>query len=571
LDAKTFLTEFEHLAAAPGGCDRIRELVTHLAVSGQLVASMDSAKKLSLDEVASFVMGQAPPAEECNVTGHGTIFVKTGEFGALYPEVREWTTKPLKLARDGDVLVCVVGATIGKLNLAIDCAIGRSVAAIRPSAVVATRFLYYSLMPFTLRLRRGSKGSAQGVIGKVDLSKIEIRVPTLQEQERVVAKVDELMALCDNLEAQQQRHSELRASTRRASCRELANARSAASLARAWQRVSDNVRLWVGGQDSVDDLAQAIGYLGCRGLLTGSEFPASKSDEGERPALPPGWTWKVLGDLAEYITSGSRGWREYLAPNGDVFIRSQDIKHDELRFEDRAFVALPEKAEGKRTLTRAGDLLMTITGANVGKCAQMPLLDAKAYVSQHVALIRIKDTRHTPFLHFWLTNAYGGRRHLARFIYGDKPGLNLPQVAGIPVPLPPQDVQDCIVESLGHYRALCDRLARQLDEASRLSQALAQASVAAITGFSNEEQTIMKTPKTELISPLQLGAAKPDKLEAAPLASVLARQPGAMSAKALWGASGLEIDAFYQQLKTEMANGWIAQPEIATVREVATS
>ena len=42
---------------------------------------------------------------------------------------------------------------------------------------------------------------------------------------------------------------------------------------------------------------------------------------------------------------------------------------DALIFEDTAFVYLPEKVEGKRTLIREGDLLITITGANVGKCA----------------------------------------------------------------------------------------------------------------------------------------------------------------------------------------------------------
>jgi type I restriction enzyme S subunit len=85
-----------------------------------------------LGDVAEFIMGQAPPGAECNFDGQGTIFVKAGEFRERFPVVREWTTRPLKLARSGDVLVCVVGATAGKVNLAIDCAIGRSVAAVRP-------------------------------------------------------------------------------------------------------------------------------------------------------------------------------------------------------------------------------------------------------------------------------------------------------------------------------------------------------------------------------------------------------------------------------------------------------
>ena len=186
------------------GVKKLRELIYELAATGRIVETNNIVKDYLLGDVSEFVMGQAPPGSECNTTGDGTIFVKTGEFGALYPEVKEWTTKPLKLAKTGDILICVVGATIGKLNLAIDCAIGRSVAAIRPTEAVDSKYLYYVLTPFTLRLREKSRGSAQGVIGKAELSLVKIRLPALEEQHRIITKVDELMALCDQLET---RHS----------------------------------------------------------------------------------------------------------------------------------------------------------------------------------------------------------------------------------------------------------------------------------------------------------------------------------------------------------------------------
>ena len=81
----------------------------------------------------------------------------------------------------------------------------------------------------------------------------------------------------------------------------------------------------------------------------------------------------------------------------------------------------------------------------------------------------------------------------------------------------------------------------------------------------------MKAPKTELISTLRLNATAPAAHDTAPLAALLARHNGEMSAKPLWRASGLEIDAFYQQLKTEMVHRWIVQPEVASVREVAAN
>lgn len=145
-----------------------------------------------LGELSEIVMGQAPPGNESNFDGKGTPFVKAGEFGESRPIIREWTTKPLKFAKSSDVLVCVVGATCGKLNLGADCAIGRSVAAVRPNPSLLNQgFLYAFLQGWTLRLRSGSQGSAQGVITRDMLGSIPMPVPPLTEQERIVKLLDE--------------------------------------------------------------------------------------------------------------------------------------------------------------------------------------------------------------------------------------------------------------------------------------------------------------------------------------------------------------------------------------------
>lgn len=150
-----------------------------------------------LGDVADFEMGQAPPGIECNPRGEGTLFVKAGEFGQSYPLEREWTTKPLKFGRRGDVFICVVGATAGKLNLGIDCAIGRSVAAIRPRRALNTKFLYYQLQPWVEKLRAASAGSAQGVINKKQLAELPICVPPADEQRRIVAEIEKQFSRLD--------------------------------------------------------------------------------------------------------------------------------------------------------------------------------------------------------------------------------------------------------------------------------------------------------------------------------------------------------------------------------------
>ncbi len=101
---------------------------------------------------------------------------------------------------------------------------------------------------------------------------------------------------------------------------------------------------------------------------------------------------------------------------------------------------------------------------------------------------------------------------------------------------------------------------------------LAIASIAGITGVVSEQEETepMKAPKTELIAVLRLGQT-PDINAQAPLATILARHNGEMSAKDLWQRFGGEIDAFYAQLKSEVANGWILPPEPAQMRELEFS
>ncbi len=173
-------------------------------------------------------MGQAPASNDCNKAGIGTPFVKAGEFGSSRPLIREWTTDPKKFARSTDVLICVVGATCGKINLGADCAIGRSAAAIRPNPTALDQFyLCYFLEGSVDRLRAGSQGAAQTVISKEMLASVLLPLPPLDEQRRIVAVLDEafegLARARENAEANLQNARELFESVLEAALEALAN------------------------------------------------------------------------------------------------------------------------------------------------------------------------------------------------------------------------------------------------------------------------------------------------------------------------------------------------------------
>lgn len=156
-----------------------------------------NAPRVELGTVVEVVMGQAPPGDACNKEGHGAIFVKAGEFQEHHPVIREWTTKPLRLSKPDDVLVCVVGATAGKVNQStFDCAIGRSVAAVRANKEkLDSLFLFHFLQTKVIQLRNRSQGAAQGVITREMIQSLPLDLPTLFEQRRIAAILDQADAL----------------------------------------------------------------------------------------------------------------------------------------------------------------------------------------------------------------------------------------------------------------------------------------------------------------------------------------------------------------------------------------
>lgn len=618
MDTQQFLAEFGHIADAPGGVARLRELVLHLAVFGDLVKTespIDAApllesiakRKREYKDKKRVISGQPPLSRAAiqapshwavcrlgdialTITGGGTpskshLAYWNGDipwasvkdlkgFNYLDGTEEHITEEGLRnsssnLIPSGRIIVCT-RMGLGKIAInRVALAINQDLKALELPAEVNPDFF---LILYKTRKVKGTGTTVSG-IKQDQLLALPVALPPIAEQSRIVAKVNELMVLCDQLEAQQQDRRNLRNALRQSTLQALASAQSPHELQNSWQRLQANFGYLFSEPGDVRLFRDVLFDLALRGMLLPQAKLGIQDDSSgkELGALPVGWEWKTIADLSEYITSGSRGWKAHMSSAGDSFIRSQDIRQDALIFDSPAFVSLPERVEGKRTLVRPGDVLLTITGGNVGRCAVVPELPNKAYVSQHVALIRLHEPSLSEFIHFWMVNAFGGRAFLARYIYGDKPGLNLAQVGSVPIPVPPAPVASEILASLRRHQALCDDLVQQLEVKCDVAVRLSIAAVAALTGVTLErDQDIsVKAPQTELVAPLCLGTP-PDAKAQAPLATILARHNGKMSARDLWQRFGGEIDAFYAQLKTEVAYGWIAEPQVAEVREKST-
>lgn len=630
MDAQQFLAEFGHIANAPGGIGQLRQMIYQLAVTGSLTPRGENPE--GADQLLSRIEQERqrlirakeykrilqlenepirqPQGVELPATWRWSRLLDIGEISprneapddqvtAFVPmsgvpqlhrapivaETRRWSEikKGYTHFANGDVVLAKItpcfenGKAAVVENLPGDAGIGAGTTELQVFRPIHSGVLpgyVYLFLRSPLFMVEGEKNMT-GTAGqkRVSTDYFATRafpLPPTEEQSRIVAKVDELMALCDRLEAQQQERRKLQNTLRQSTLQALASAQSTHELKESWQRLQASFGQLFSEPGDVRLFRDVLFDLALRGMLLPEADLSARdgSTSEELLPLPLRWEWKTLTDLSEYITSGSRGWKTYMTNAGDSFIRSQDIRQDALIFDSPAFVTLPEQVEGKRTLVLPGDLLLTITGGNVGRCAVVPELPNKAYVSQHVALIRLHEPGLSEFIHFWMINAFGGRAFLARYIYGDKPGLNLAQVGSVPIPVPPEHVLPEILASLRRHQELCDELAKQLNAKCDVAARLSTATVAALTGIAlaQEEDAPVKAPQTELIAPLRLGTP-PEVKDQAPLAAILARHNGEMSARDLWQRFGGEIDAFYAQLKTEVAHGWIAEPAVAEVRE----
>jgi type I restriction enzyme S subunit len=208
--------------------------------------------------------------------------------------------------------------------------------------------------------------------------------------------------------------------------------------------------------------------------------------------LPKGWIPAPLGQLSEYVTSGSRDWSRFYSSEGALFIRTQDINTNRLTATGNiARVSLPERVEGKRTLIKPGDLLITITGANVGKCARVVGSIPEAYVSQSVALVRLVDPIMGRFIHYQLIapSEDVNRTQLQQSAYGlGRPVLSLDNVRNVALAIAPAREQDRIAAKLDGVLAKVDACRQRLNRVPQFLKRFREAVLeAAISGRLTEE------------------------------------------------------------------------------------
>jgi type I restriction enzyme S subunit len=148
-----------------------------------------------LGQIAVVVMGQSPAGSTYNSNGIGTPLINgPTEFTERHPVKIQWTTKPTKECKKGDILFCVRGSSTGRMNISDDSyCIGRGVAAISNRQRVSDQsYLKHVLQYLAEKLIRLTSGSTFPNIDKKTIMEFPIAFHSLDDQKKIGKVLDVL-------------------------------------------------------------------------------------------------------------------------------------------------------------------------------------------------------------------------------------------------------------------------------------------------------------------------------------------------------------------------------------------
>jgi type I restriction enzyme S subunit len=506
------LEHFDQLISTSEDVERLEQSILALAVAGKLTISKASAAsrvtESKLGNHIDLISGQHIMNADYNSDGDGVPYI-TGpaDFGDIHPVISKWTTKPKVTALENDILITVKGAGLGKLNIVQGgpLAISRQLMAVRPKLELDQKYLYYVLKSKFEMFQESGVGIAIPGLSRKDINDLLILIPSLAEQGRVVARVEELFAQT-RLLAEQLSHSrtELDRLNESALAHLLASETSEEFNER-WAFIAEHFDLLTSAPEHIAPLRQSILELAVRGKLTRREpgdEPAKELLKGiqvdkaklgfdeklssiteseEVYELPSSWEWARMSDICYQITDGTHHTPQYLY-DGVPFLSVKDVSSGHLDFSDTKFIG--QEAHEQliaRCKPEFGDVLLT----KVGTTGIAVVVDTDREFSIFVSLALLKffqDKISSAYLAL-LINSPVVKKQSEKYTMGvGNKNLVLKHIKNFLTPIPPLAEQERIVKRVEQLLGWCDALEAQLKSAEEERGRLVESVLARMGG-----------------------------------------------------------------------------------------
>lgn len=339
----------------------------------------------------------------------------------------------------------------------------------------------------------GTSASMRNVSREV-IKAMLIAVPPLAEQKRIVAKVDELMALCDELEQKQEQRHTVRRAAHTSALDALTNAQTPDELAHAWERLQKHWDVLAAHADAVPPLRQAILQLAVQGRLVkqdSNDDPAeSIVAQWSRPSaniagpflLPASWQWCRVADAGEVKLGRQRSPENHQGTHMVPYLRVANVQEARIDLSDvKEMNFTPDEQLIYRlspddVLLNEGQSYELVgrpaiyRGEVPNACFQNTLLRFRSSpgVVPEFALIVFRSYMRS------------GRFRKEAQQTTNIAHLSASRLSSIEFPLPPTAEQKRIVARVDELMALCDSLEQRAREQEALASQLAHAAVAAV-------------------------------------------------------------------------------------------
>lgn len=545
------LANFHRLAEAPDAIPRLRRFILDLAVRGKLVPqdpkdepASELLKRIQEKKAQMVKEGRIRKQQPLPSLGPDEIpfelperwqwlrlgeigFTQTGTtpssnnpeyFGDYIPFVKpaDLTGNIINYSGDGiskegvvhsrlipkhSVLMVCIGSSIGKVNVNDrDVCCNQQINTVTPYLGHLTTFTSFALKATyfqKLILANAGMGTLP-IISKGKWEILPIPLPPLAEQHRIVTKVDELMGLCDRLEAVQTERENRRDRLVAASLHRLNNGADAQSFRDHARFHLRHLPRLTTRPAHIQQLRQTILNFAVRGQLVPQDpddEPASElierisqtkrqlvvskklrkpealeplAEEEIRFNVPALWSRTRLGAVYD-VRDGTHDTPKYVE-TGYPLITSKNLSSGRLSFDDIKLISEHDHRQiSERSAVEKWDILL----AMIGSIGNPVIVDTdRPFSIKNVALFKYydRDLSSPGFLCLFLQHAAGQMRQLAAG--GLQPFVSLGFLRSYPIALPPLAEQHRIVAKVNELMALCNRLEAQLATAQSESHRL---------------------------------------------------------------------------------------------------
>lgn len=275
-----------------------KEVINTIIEDEWLSEIPSSWKWVRLGDVFDVVMGQSVSKDSVSRTNQGIEFHQGKiNFGnKVLKKSSMATNKPLKIASEGAVLLCV-RAPVGKVNITDRCiCIGRGLSAILPYGFISSEFLYFWLMAHENIFIKKSTGTTFKAITKEIVKNLLIPLPPLREQKRILEKIEAIFPIIDRYENAWQKLNEL-------------NKKFPVALQKSilQEAIQGKLCKQRDKEGSAKSLIEKI-LLEKESLIEAGQIKKQKDlppiQEDETPFdIPDNWCWERLGNISTYNQS----------------------------------------------------------------------------------------------------------------------------------------------------------------------------------------------------------------------------------------------------------------------------